>query len=423
MRKLFYAIAFFGVLTFSGCALNQMVKLAQDQNLTVTPNPLEVHADSVSFEMSANLPAKMLKKGKVYTLNTFYKYGENESTLEPMQFKAEDYPNADSEQPKASKTYTMAYTPAMKSGNLEVQGVASDPKNGKTKESARLAVAPGVITTSKLVQPVYYAAYADHGYNNQEELVPTNVNFFFDKGKSTMKYSEQRSDRGKKLNAFIAAKNATRTVTIIGTHSPEGAERINSSLAKDRAKAIESYYRSQMKKYDYKGMADSIQFITKDIIQDWKPFKDSLAVYNGIDSEAKSGYLDIVNGAGSFEEKEDQLQKLSTYNKVERELYPKLRTAKTEILTVKEKKTDAEISVLSKQITDGTAPADTLSEEELLYSATLTPSLKEKEAIYLAATKKSGSWVAHNNLGAVYIAMAIEGDAASAAKAQAQLEI
>ncbi len=423
MRKLFYAIALFGVLTFSGCALNQMVKLAQDQNLTVTPNPLEVHADTVSFEMSANLPVKMLKKGKVYTLNTFYKYGENEMALEPMQFKAEDYPNADSQQPKASKTYSFAYAPAMKSGSLDIQGVASDPANGKSKESARMSVAPGVITTSKLVQPTYYAAYADHGYNNQEELIPTKVDFFFDQGRSVLKYSEQTSARGKKLNAFIAAKNVTKTVSIIGTHSPEGAERINSALAKDRATAIADYYKRQMKKYDYKGLADSIQFITKDVVEDWKAFKDSLALYDGIDSEAKSGYLDIVNGAGSFEEKEKQLRKLPTYQKVFKELYPKLRTAKTEILTVKEKKTDAEISVLAKGIADGTVTADTLSEEELMYAATLTPSLKEKEAIYLAATKKSGSWVAHNNLGAVYVAMAMEGDAASGAKAQAQLEI
>jgi tetratricopeptide (TPR) repeat protein len=424
MRKLFYAIAFFGVLTFSGCALNQMVKLAQDQNLTVTPNPLEVHADTVAFEVSANLPVKTLKKGKVYTLNTFYKYGDNESALEPIQFKAEDYPNADSQQPKTSKTFSMAYTPAMKSGSLEVQGVASDPKNGKSKETARMAVAPGVITTSKLVQPVYYAAYADHGYNNQEELVPTKVDFFFDQGRSTLKFSEQTSTRGKKLNAFIAAKNATRTVTITGTHSPEGAERINSKLAKDRAVAIQDYYKRQMKKYDYKGMADSIQFIAKDVVMDWNAFKDSLALYTGIETEAKSAYLDIVNGAGSFEEKEDQLHSLPTYKKVLKELYPKLRLAKTEILNVKEKKTDAEISVLAKMIAGGTASADTLSEEELMYSATLTPSLKEKEAIYMAATKKSGSWKAHNNLGAVYVAMAMEGDAsANADKAQAQLEI
>ena len=84
MRKLFYAIASFGVLSLSGCALNQMVKMAEDQNLTVTPNPLEVHADTVAFEMSANLPVKMLKKGKVYSVNTYYTYGGNETALDPV---------------------------------------------------------------------------------------------------------------------------------------------------------------------------------------------------------------------------------------------------------------------------------------------------------------------------------------------------
>jgi len=423
MRKLFYVIIMFGVLTLSGCALNQMVKMAEDQNLTVTPNPLELHADTVAFEMSANLPAKMLKKGKVYTINTFYKYGDSEIALDPIQFKAEDYPNADTQQPQQTQQFAFAYTPAMKNGMLQIQGVALDPKNGKSKETPRMDVAPGVITTSELVQAVYQPVYADHGYNNQEELVPVKVNMYFDQGRSVLKYSERRSDRGQKLDAFIAAKNVTRTVTITGTHSPEGAERINSRLAKDRAEAIQAFYKKQMNKYDYAGKADSIKFITKDVVEDWSVFKDSLAVYEGISSEEKSAYLDIVNGPGSYEEKEDKLHQLPTYKKVFRELYPKLRVAKTSILKVKEKKSDAEIAVLAKQIAEGNASADTLSEEELMYGATLTPSLKEKEAIYMAATKKSGSWNAHNNLGAVYVAMAIEGNSGAAEKAKSQLEI
>src|SRR5690606_39507957 len=64
--------------------------------------------------------------------------------------------------------------------------------------------------------------------------------------------------------------------------------------------------------------------------------------------------------------------------------------------------------------------------EELMYSATLTPSLDEKAAIYEAATKKGTNWNAHNNLGAVYIAQAIanSSDASSLVdKAQAQLDI
>jgi hypothetical protein len=425
MRKLVYSLLILGVLTLAGCTLPQMVKMSKEQQLTVTPNPLEVHKDTVTFDMAANLPVKMLKKGTVYTVNTFYKYGEQEQSLEPITFKAEDYPNAATEQPKVTKTFSFAYAPAMKSGVLEVQGVAQ--KGSKSKPTPRMQVAVGVITTSKLVKPVFYASFAEHGYNNQEELVPVVIpDFIFEQGRSVLRTSEIKSEKGKQLDAFIASKNVTRTVTITGTHSPEGAERINSKLAPERAAAIEKFYRQQMKKYDYQGKADSIKFIHKPIVEDWTEFKNVLAAYDGLSSEEKTEYLNIINNGGDFESQEKAMKKLATYKKVFRDVYPKLRTAKTEILTIKDKKTDAEISVLAKQITQGQVSADTLSFEELMYAATLTPSLDEKASIYEAATKKGTNWNAHNNLGAVYIAQAIENSAnagALADKALAQLEI
>lgn len=425
MRKVVYSFFIVAALTLAGCTLPKMVKMSKDQQLTVTPNPLEVHRDSVSFDMAANLPVKMLKKGTVYTVNTFYKYGEQEVALDPILFKAEDYPNASTEQPKATENFSFAYDPAMKTGVLEVEGVAS--KGEKTKSSGRMQVATGVITTSTLVKPVYFPAYADHGYNNQEELEPVIIpDFIFQQGRSILRTSEIRSPKGKQLDAFIASKNATSTVTVTGTHSPEGAERINSRLSPDRAAAIERYYRQQMKKYDYQSKADFIKFILKPVIRDWNGFKNELANYNGITSEQKTEYLNIINGGGDFESQEKQLQRLGTYRKVFRDIYPKLRTAKTEILVVKDKKTDAEISVLSKQISQGQTNAGTLSLKELMYSATLTPSLEEKATIYQAATKKGTNWQAHNNLGAVYIAQALENpsNASSLAdKASAQLEI
>jgi tetratricopeptide (TPR) repeat protein len=78
----------------------------------------------------------------------------------------------------------------------------------------------------------------------------------------------------------------------------------------------------------------------------------------------------------------------------------------TEILTLKPKKTDSQIAMLAKTIAEGGKPADTLSDKELSYAATLTPILSEKEAIYLSATKKNDSWEAHNNLGVVRLEMA-----------------
>lgn len=425
MRKIIYSFIVTGAFVMGGCTLPQMIKMSKDQQLTVTPNPLELHKDSVTFEMAANLPVKMLKKGTIYTLNTFYKYGDQELALEPIEFKAEDYPNAGTQQPKVTKTFSFPYAPEMKRGIVQVEGVAS--KGAKSKNSPRMDVATGIITTSELVRPVYYAAYADHGYNNQEELEPVIIpDFIFDQGSSVLKTSEIRSNKGKQLDAFIASKNATRTVTITGTHSPEGAERINSRLSPDRAAAIEKFYRQQMRRYDYKGMADSIKFILKPVVRDWTAFKNALSGYDGITSEEKAEYLNIINGGGSFEDQEKQLQRLSTYRKVFRDVYPALRTAKTEILVVKDKKSDAEISVLSKQITQNQVSADTLSLEELMYAGTLTPSLEEKAAIYEAATKKGTNWAAHNNLGAVYIAQALENPsntASLASKAEAQLQI
>jgi hypothetical protein len=412
-------------MTLAGCTLPKMVKMSKEQQFTVTPNPLEVHKDTVAFDMAANLPVKMLKKGTVYTVNTFYKYGDKEVSLEQIPFKAEDYPNAKTEQPKVTKSFSFAYQPAMKTGTLEIQGSAS--KGEKAKSTERMPVATGIITTSKLVKPVSFAAYAEHGYNNQEELVPVIIpDFIFEQGSSVLRTSETKSAKGKQLDAFIASKNATRTVTVTGTHSPEGAERINSKLSPDRAATIETFYRKQMKKYDYKGQADSISFVLKPVIQDWTNFKIELEKYEGLSSEEKAEYLNIANSGGSFEEQEKQMKGLKTYSKVFKNVYPKLRTAKTEILVVKEKKTDAEISVLAKQITQGTTSADTLSFEETMYAATLTPSLEEKAAIYEAATKKGSFWNAHNNLGAVYLAQAQENPSnatALADKALAQLEL
>jgi hypothetical protein len=424
MRKVLYSFLTLAIMTLAGCTLPKMVKMSKEQQVTVTPNPLEVHKDTVAFDMAANLPVKMLKKGTVYTVNTFYKYGDKEVALDPIPFKAEDYPNAKTEQPKVSKSFTFAYQPAMKTGVLEVQGSAA--KGEKSKGTERMPVATGIITTSKLVIPVFYAAYAEHGYNNQEELVPVVIpDFIFQQGSSVLRTTELRSEKGKQLDAFIASKNATRTVTVTGTHSPEGAERINSKLSPDRAATIEKFYRKQMKKYDYKGQADSINFVLKPVIQDWGTFKEELEKYEGLTSEEKAEYLNIINGGGSFEEQEKSMKRLKSYNKVFRNVYPTLRTAKTEILVVKDKKTDAEISVLAKQITQG-ADADTLSFEELMYAASLTPSLEEKASIYEAATKKGSNWNAHNNLAAVYLAQAMENSSNAAGladKAQAQLDL
>ncbi|MES2731599.1 MAG: tetratricopeptide repeat protein [Bacteroidota bacterium] len=411
-RNLLSVIVLASTLAFSSCTLSKMVKLAKKQELTVTPSPLEVHADEVKFNMSATLPLKMLKKKTTYTANVAYVYGNQRQEVGNVEFKAEDFPNAKKEQPKVSKDLTFAYVDAMQRGELMVKGIAG--KGTKTKETPEMSVALGVITTSKLVRDANVVALADHGYNNQPEFEPTSVEFYFLQGSSVLRPVETKSKRGGFLNAFIAEKNVTKTVTLTGTHSPEGEETINEKLADERAKSIEKFYRGQLKKFDYKKAADSIEFVTKAIVQDWTMFKDTLTAYNGITQEQKDQIAAVVDGgAGSFVEKERELKKLPFYAKLMKDVYPKLRTAETEILSLVPKRPDAEISALASQIASGGASADTLNDKELGYAATLTPDLNEKKAIYEAWMKKTDSWEAHNNFGAMHLELAKkESDAA-----------
>jgi len=420
MRRISFALAILGiagVLFFSGCALNSMVKMAKDQDIKVTPNPLELHGDKVTYEVSATLPAKMLKKNLVYALDSKYEYEGQSEDLDRIEFVANEFPNSDTQQPRMVETFSFDYKEGMGNGNLMFTGTAIDPNKGQ--EVAAVPPTPlarGLITTSKLVKEVHYAAFVSYDYSDDqvkgftpnEELEPTKVDFYFLQGSSVLRSSERRSDRGKFFQAFIAEKNVTRTVTITGTHSPEGSETINSNLAQDRAKVIEDYYSRMMNRYDYKGMADSIKFVLKPVVEDWAALKMKMDEYDKISSSEKLEWVNIITGMGSFEEKEKKLQKLPTYKKVFNDIYPDLRTAKTEILTVIEKKSDAEIAILAKMIVEGKAPADTLTYGEMAYAAHLTPSLSEKEAIYKVATKQYPHFASHNNLGAVYLAQAIE---------------
>ena len=92
-----------------------------------------------------------------------------------------------------------------------IQGEAKDPKNGKALTTAKMEIAVGIITTSRAVQNDYATNYADHGYNDQEELIPTNINFYFPQGSSYLSQylaTDGKSNKAKKsnLSAFIADK-------------------------------------------------------------------------------------------------------------------------------------------------------------------------------------------------------------------------
>ena len=423
-NKNILAPSILALFLLQGCALNSMLKKAQQQKLTLEPSPLELHGDSVKFSFSAELPIKMLKKGKAYTLSFNYKYSDQKLPVGNLKFNYLDFPEQKTQAPKMSRKFAFSYkSNSMDKGDLILQGSASN-QNDKAKMSPEVNFAKGLILTSQLVQNEFLTSLAGHGYNPLPEYYPVNVNFYFDQGSAVLKVKGQEEDKKGKskakkskkvekkpmnqmaLDAYIASRNATKTVTITGMHSPEGREVKNTELSDMRAKAIEKYYRSMMKRLNYGTKADSIEFVTKALVQNWLPMKDTLVSDTSLTKDEKAAVLAVIDGPGSYVEQEQALEKLPCFPKLLFNIYPKLRLGQTEILTLKPKKTESQISALAKAISEGGNASDTLSDKELSFAATLTPILSEKEAIYTAATKKNDSWQAHNNLGAVRLEMA-----------------
>lgn len=396
-------------ILLSACSAVDMKKLAKEQKLQVNPSPLELHGDSVKFDISCIVPVKMLKKNKKYVVTATYKSLDQKQVVGKILFDSKDFPFAATQTPTLSRKFGFSYNKKLGKGEIFIMGEMLNINN-IGKKTPEMEIAKGIITTSRLVKDFYPVAYTDHGYDGREQLLPNTIDFFFDKRISQLNVKETKSDRGAYFEKFISNKFVTRTVNIIGTHSPEGFETVNEKLSEERAMSIEKYYRQMMKKFSYGLQADSISFIIKGKVKDWSDFKDRLAENKKLSEEQKTEILSIIDSQeGGFRDKELKLQTLKSYKIIEKEIYPSLRNARTEVYTVKPKKSDAEIFLAANRLAANKSNKnDSLTAAELLYAATLTPLPDEKEKIYLAASKKLDSYEAHNNLGALYLEKSIK---------------
>ena len=420
----------FSFLMFTACnPLKKMIELSKQQQVNVNPNPISLEGSTVSFDVQTTLPKGMLPKGTSYTLN--FEFDGND--VGSVEFKASDYPNSSSSTSSSTQTLSVPYegeTMGGAPGKLTVVGTAKVVATGKSLDTDESDVADGVNNTITLTfANMIPVPKAYPGYTDAEETETTSVDFYFNQGSAYLRGSERKSDRGEKFSAFLAEKNITKGVNIVGAHSPEGSTKVNESLASRRSAAIEKFYRAEMDKYDYKDEADKVGFTLVPVVENWDALRNALKESDAVSSADKSQILAIVNGGGSFVDKEKSLSKLSSYKTLMKEVYPDLRNARTEVITVIEKKPNNEILAIAQNIVSGEASSDALSHGELLFAGTLTPDLKEKAAIYGSAVQWGGTWQAHNDFGSVHIQLARQEEMGSEAQnklleaAKTQLDI
>ncbi|KAA5544742.1 tetratricopeptide repeat protein [Adhaeribacter rhizoryzae] len=385
----------------SGCTLSRLVKLSKKQQVTVIPHQLEVSGDNILFEVKAQVPLKMVQKKAVYGLELTYKYGEaQEDAVGRIAFTPGEFVY-ENDRPTITRQFSIPYTPEKNPGQLLMQGVASNKKRHE-KRTSKQELAKGLITTSKLVARNNEVTYELDNFEPEKESFNT-LTFYFDKGQTALR--DFLGTNVSVLNDFIEANYKTESIEIIAGTSPEKEELQKPRLAAQRVQVLQRFYKHKLDVSDYVNNTKAITFKPTPLRQSWDSFIKKVKS-SALPKEEVDKILAIVNGEGSFLEKEEKLQQLESYEYLELYVYPVLRFAEVKIAYSPVLKKNYEIYLLSKKIVEKAADKSVLTDQELRYAATLTPLLAEKQKIYEAAIRTTDHWQAYHNLGVVYLLMA-----------------
>ncbi|MFC5271750.1 tetratricopeptide repeat protein [Adhaeribacter terreus] len=392
------------ILTTSlgGCSVSSVLKKGQaEQKITVVPQVLEVNGENVLFEVKAQVPRELIQKKPVYSIDLVYNYGPK--LVEPigkMRFSTGEFVY-ENDKPTITRQYSFKYTPEKSRGRLLATPVAAKEnkagKRGKTTE-----IASGVITTSKLVVRNNTVSLAPDDYRKGVSE-PQTLTFYFDEGEAKLR--DYLGTNMEVLKELIESNYKTTLVEITAGHSPEDADSKEFRLPLRRAQTLEKYYKHELDVKSYTNSSKTVKFRVMPVVRNWDRFLKQVQL-SALSPDQINEILTIVNSSVSFKEKERQLAKLDSYEYLQLYVYPTLRYADVRVTYEIPQKKDSEIYLLSKKIVENRIDTDKLTEEELRYSATLTPLLSEKLKIYQAAAENTMKWQAFNNLGVTYIQLA-----------------
>ncbi len=409
------ALAVATVVAFSGCnGLGKLVKNADKITYKVTPDPLQMHGDSVGLSISGTYPAKIFPKKATVTVTPYIKYAGGEKALKPVVLvgeKSEAKGQKISNAKGGSFNYTsdkVAYMPEMKVATLELR--CTGAVKSKTKDLPAKKVADGTVITPLLVKSDEKPILAK---DNFTKTIPHSVSgsIYFVINQSQVRGTELKSDEIKAFREFISngvEKNwAFKPMNISAYASPDGELALNSHLAEDRAKeTVKSMMDWAKDKKASKDKKDkSINFTpgtakefynTVTTAEDWDGFKKAMEASSLKDKDLILRVLTMYPDGPTRQKEIKNLAK--TWVEVADKILPRLRRSVLTLNADENSRTDAQIAATFK------TAADSLSVEELIYGATLTNDLNTKLAMYQKAeTKFAGDWRCANNVGYIYI--------------------
>jgi Flp pilus assembly protein TadD len=382
--------------------LNKMAKNAEDLQYTTTPNPIEMHGDSVEVTVNGTIPPKYFNKKVTATLKPYFKVDGNKVVeFDSLTLVGE---SADANGKKIDfengGNYKLVskvpYSKDMERGELWVTAVGK--YKGKVKDIQDFKLADGTIITPLLVKgddkPIIGA---DNFQRITTDIHKADIHFLINS--AAVRGSELNDDDMKQLFEDIKAKATDSTfnfksLAVEAYASPDGELSLNENLADNRAKAAASRVERELKRRKVEGATEEGFTATTGKGEDWAGFKTAMEASEIADKELIIRVLQMYQDPAK---REAEIKNLAeTYLEVKDQILPDLRRAQIALAIDKVGKSDDEIARLAAE--NSTA----LNVEELLYAATLTNDLDKKEDIYAKAVSQFGDdWRSHNNLGYV----------------------
>ena len=405
IKKLYLPLVALLVLAFSSCS--KMGELSADY-FTTNPEVLEAVGGKVPVTITGKFPEKYFKKNATVEVTPVLRWEGGEAKGQPATFQGEKVQGNDQTiSYKTGGTYTMKasfdYVPEMAKSELYLDFKIKKGKKEYTIPSVKIA--DGVIATSEL--PTVNSANAAYAPDAFQRIIKQakEAQIMFLIQQANLRASELKSDSLKAFHKQVVAvagdtKNyKLNNIEISAYASPDGGVELNTTLAENRQNNTEKYMNQQLKKGKIETEVDA-----KYTAQDWDGFQELVSKSNIQDKDLILRVLSMYNDP---EQRETEIKNISSvYKTLADEILPQLRRAR---LT-------ANYDVIGRSDEEINAAFDTdakvLSNDELLYAATLTNDNARKEAIYKKTVELyPNDYRAYNNLGMMAYA---NGDLATA---------
>ena len=405
IKKLYLPLVALFVLAFSSCS--KMGELSPDY-FTTNPEVLEAVGGKVPVTITGKFPEKYFKKNATVEVTPVLRWEGGEAKGQPATFQGEKVQGNDQTiSYKTGGTYTMKasfdYVPEMAKSELYLDFKIKKGKKEYTIPSVKIA--DGVIATSEL--PTVNSANAAYAPDAFQRIIKQakEAQIMFLIQQANLRASELKSDSLKAFHKQVVAvagdtKNyKLNNIEISAYASPDGGVELNTTLAENRQNNTEKYMNQQLKKGKIETEVDA-----KYTAQDWDGFQELVSKSNIQDKDLILRVLSMYNDP---EQRETEIKNISSvYKTLADEILPQLRRAR---LT-------ANYDVIGRSDEEINAAFDTdakvLSNDELLYAATLTNDNARKEAIYKKTVELyPNDYRAYNNLGMMAYA---NGDLATA---------